>query len=144
MIERDTPISRETRRAEVDDRIRELHARNEELARQLGTQGEPEPTTPGARLAQARQAEAFAQLSHARAVAACHRAAVMRLRAASAHEHAAQGYESFATAAGGKADSAVQDKADQHRRQAAVDRAAAADLLGIYEAHLHGSTEPSD
>lgn len=116
-----------TRRAELDRRIQELHARNGQLADLLGGARDGDRAQAGSSPAQVERAEALAALAADRADEASRRAGAMRLHAAEAHERAARRREVLAES--GVPDAAEQrDRARRHRQQAAADRAAAEEI----------------
>jgi hypothetical protein len=123
------------RRTQLGERIRELHARNEEITTSLvrarqACQPQPGSSSP----AQVKRAEEFAMLAAQRAAEATRRAAGMHLHAAEAHDRAAELHEQLAAARTGD-NAHHQARAVQHRRQAAQDRGEAATITsGLPEA----------
>ncbi len=116
------------RRIQLDERIRELHARNEEIATTLVRAREAgRPQAGGSSPAHVKRADELAALAAQRAAEATKRAAQMHLHAAEAHDRAAELYEQLADT--GTGDTAHQRaQAVNHRRQAAEDRREAATI----------------
>lgn len=108
----DKPESPESRREEIGQRLRAIHARMDELHAER--QGEATPAAFSERIA---SAQSLAAASHAAAVQAIAASARAFRRAADAHERAALQHERAAAAGFG-------DR-DQHERQAAIHHAAA-------------------
>jgi hypothetical protein len=113
------------RRAQLDQRIQELHRRS----RQFG--GFPATSQPardrqvtGSSRAQVRRAEELARLAAERAIEAANRAATMYLSAATAHERAARMHNLLADS-GGPGAGEHRSRAREHLQLAAGDRAAA-------------------
>jgi hypothetical protein len=117
------------RRKELEDRIRELHQRNGQLAAALA---EGRPSADGehaiSTLAKVRRAEELTRVAVQRAAQVARQAGAMHIRAAEAHDRAARMHELLADAGVADAD-AHRDKAAQHRQHAATDRATAGTLL---------------
>lgn len=110
------------RRAELDERIRELHERNQELATILMNGG---PVgRPGSSREQVRRAEELARLASRRAAEAAARAEAMYLNSADAHERAARIHTLLAETGTGDTER-HRARAREHLQQAAEDRNAA-------------------
>jgi phage-related minor tail protein len=120
------------RRAELDQRIQELHQRNRQFGAFPAGRPAQDRRVTGSSRAQVRRAEELARLASERAIEAIERAATMYLNAATAHERAARMHnllaDNGATGAGEH-----RSRAREHLQLAAEDRATASAIArGIH------------
>ncbi|MBO0777191.1 MAG: hypothetical protein J2P34_12850 [Actinobacteria bacterium] len=125
------------RREELDRRLQELHQRNHELATML--MGRRTDHGPGSSPEDVRRAEELARLASHRAIEAGERAGAMYLHSAQAHERAARMHAMLADT--GSADAGRhRERAEEHLRLAAQDRASASELTSrTHDEERHGT-----
>jgi hypothetical protein len=117
------------RRQELDNRIVELHHRNDLLSAVMGRAGGPGNGHNGSSRTQVTRAGELARRASERAGEATRRAVLMHRKAATAHVRAARMHDLLAGAsAGDEQEHAV--RAAEHRRLAMADQAAAETLDG--------------
>lgn len=127
------------RRAELDRRLQELHARNSELTSLLMSGGTNRGQL-GSSAAQLRRAEELAGQARAHAIEAASRTAEMYSHSADAHERAAR-LHSLLAETGPAADAAGHRQREQdHLRLAAADRAAAAAVADAHRSPPGGTS----
>lgn len=126
------------RREELDHRLQELHQRNHELATMLISR-QNDHGDGWSSPEQASRAEGLAKLANQRAIEATQRAAEMYLHSAVAHERAARMHAMMAGPGAAEADR-HRERAEEHMRLAAQDRACASELASrTQDGERHGT-----